>query len=146
MQGEVQDEVRMLLCETLGMQEGVGFAIGLTKAFFHTREAEFLLEVKVLVEQRATAALQPFFLGALARHRHARERAAARKCGGIMDQNGRCGTMPSFIEACMGASGAASPSGIIVRACVSFGSLLTSGASRHAARRGTCGISSCSAV
>ena len=77
-QGEVQDEVRMLLCETLGMQEGVGFAIGLTKAFFHTREAEFLLEVKVLVEQRATAALQPFFLGALARHRHARERAAVR--------------------------------------------------------------------
>lgn len=71
-------EVRMLLCDTLGMKEGTGFAIGLSKAFFRKREAEFLLEVKDLVEQRATALLQPYFLGALARHRHARVRAAAR--------------------------------------------------------------------
>ena len=74
----VQDEVRMLLCDTLGMKEGTGFAIGLSKAFFRKREAEFLLEVKDLVEKRATAVLQPCFLSALARHRHARVRAAAR--------------------------------------------------------------------
>ena len=73
----VQDEVRML-CDTLGMVEGTGFAIGLSKAFFRKREAEFLLEVKDLVEKRATAVLQPCFLSALARHRHARVRAAAR--------------------------------------------------------------------
>jgi hypothetical protein len=73
----VQDEVRML-CDTLGMVEGTGFAIGLSKAFFRKREAEFLVEVKNLVEQRATAVLQPCFLSALARHRHSRVRAAAR--------------------------------------------------------------------
>ena len=86
-QGGLQKEVRGLLCGALGMVTGSGLTgeracegveFGKTKVFLRSREAEFLLEVKLMVERRATLVLQPFLVSSLARERLAHMRRAGK--------------------------------------------------------------------